>query len=77
MVTDNLTWGDKMSRVIIRFVAVSAALGGLILTGVGVATADSGYSTGGDKPASAEPVCGSGDLDFANGCFLGWGRFFS
>jgi hypothetical protein len=65
-----------MGRVGIRFVAVNAVLGGLILTGVGVASADSGYPTGGDKPSTAEPACGSGDIDFAQGCFLGWGRFF-
>lgn len=65
-----------MRGVIIGSLAAGAVLGGLAFTGVGVAAADSGYPTGGDRSAPAESTCGSGDLDFANGCFLGWGRFF-
>ena len=67
-----------MRRVTIRLVAVNVALGGLILAGVGVATADSGYSTGGERsaPAAAEPICPSSDIDLAHGCILGVGRLF-
>lgn len=70
------TWGDTMRGVIIRSLATTAVLGGIILTGAGVAAADPGRPAGGDNFSSGEPTCGAGDLDFENGCFLGWGRFF-
>jgi hypothetical protein len=65
-----------MRRIIIRCLAVNAVLGGLILTGVGVAAADQGHPGGGGNSSSAEPPCGTSDIDFSQGCFLGWGRFF-
>jgi hypothetical protein len=65
-----------MRRVIIRSVATTAVLGGIILTGAGVAAADPGRPAGGDNSSSAEPACGTSDIDFEHGCFLGWGRFF-
>jgi hypothetical protein len=61
-------------RVIIRFLAIAAVLGGVIFTGVGVAVADQERPVGGDN--SSAPSCGPSDIDFAYGCFLGWGWFF-
>jgi hypothetical protein len=65
-----------MRRVIIRSLATTAVLGGVIFTSVGVAVADQERPTGGDRSAPAEPACGPSELDFTYGCFLGWGRFF-
>ncbi|MGH3784268.1 MAG: hypothetical protein ACRDRO_27530 [Pseudonocardiaceae bacterium] len=74
--TDNSTWGDTMRRVIIRSLATTAVLSGLILTGAGVAAADTARPTGGDDP-SAQTTCGSGNIDFSpGGCFLGSHNFF-
>jgi hypothetical protein len=61
-------------RVITRSLGITVVLSGIILAGTGVAAADPTPPTGGDK-SSAQP-CGAGDLDFAQGCFLGMGRFF-
>ena len=66
--------GDTVRRVIIRFLAIAAVLGGVVVTGTGVAAADQGRPVGGDN--SSAPVCGASDIDFAYGCFLGWGWFF-
>jgi hypothetical protein len=38
------------------------------------AAADQGRPVGGDN--SSAPPCGASDIDFAHGCFFGWGRFF-
>jgi hypothetical protein len=65
-----------MRGVIIRSLATTAVLGGIILTGSGVAAADPGRPTGGNNFSSGEPTCGAGDADFEHGCFFGWGRFF-
>lgn len=71
-----------MRRVIIRSLATTAVFGGIILTGAGaaaadpVAAADPGRPVGGGNSSSAEPTCGTSDIDLAQGCFLGWGRFF-
>jgi hypothetical protein len=67
-------WGDTVRGVIIRLLAIAAVLGGVVFTGAGVAAADQGRPVGGDN--SSAPACGPSDLDFTNGCFLGWGRFF-
>jgi hypothetical protein len=64
-----------MRRVIVRFLAITAVVGGVAFTGAGAAAADQERPVGGDN-SSAPPPCGAGDIDFANGCFLGWGRFF-
>jgi uncharacterized membrane protein YhiD involved in acid resistance len=65
-----------MRRVIVRFLAIAAVLGGVAFTGAGAAAAaDQQRPVGGDN-TSAPPPCPAGDIDFANGCFLGWGRFF-
>jgi hypothetical protein len=74
-VRSHLNWGDTMRRVIIRFLAAAAVLGGVVFTGAGVAAADQGRPVGGDN--SSAPPCGAGDIDFAHGCFFGWGRTFS
>lgn len=71
----NSTWGNTMRRVIVRFLAIAAVLGGVVFTGAGVAVANQERPVGGDN-TSAPPPCGAGDLDFEHGCFLGWGRFF-
>ena len=63
-----------MRRVIIRSLGITAVLSGIIIAGAGVAAADPAPPTGGDK--SSAPSCGAGDIDFAQGCFLGMGRFF-
>jgi hypothetical protein len=65
-----------MRRVIIRSLATTAVFGGIILTGAGVAAADPGRPVGGDNSSSAEPTCGTSNIDLEQGCFLGWGRFF-
>ena len=72
-----------MRRVMIRSLAITTVLGGIIFTGAGAAAGDPGSSagvptgpgnrTGGDNSSS---TCGASDIDFAHGCFLGWGRFF-
>lgn len=61
-----------MRRGIVRFVAITAVLGGAILTATGVAAADPGRPTGGDNSATCNPS----DLEFEQGCFVGWGPFF-
>lgn len=83
--TDNSTWGDTMRRVIIRSLTATAVLGGIILTGAGVAAAAPGSGAGvaaagpggqvgGDNSSSA--TCGASDIDLKQGCFLGVGRLF-
>ncbi len=74
--TNISTWGDTMRRVIIGSLAATAVLGGTIFTGAGVAAADPERPTGGDNSSSAQPSCGPSDIDFEQGCFLGWGRSF-
>jgi hypothetical protein len=66
--------GDTVRGVIVRVLAVTAVLGGVVFTGAGVAAADQGRPVGGDN--SSAPPCGASDIDIAHGCFLGWGRFF-
>jgi hypothetical protein len=63
-----------MRGVIGRFLVIVAVLGGVVVTGAGVAAADQGRPVGGDN--SSAPPCGTSDIDFAYGCFLGWGWFF-
>lgn len=65
-----------MRRVIMGSLATTAVLGGVILTGAGVAAADTGRPTGGDDPASAQPTCGNTEIDFTKGCFLSPHPFF-
>lgn len=65
-----------MRGVIIRSLATIAVLGGIAFTGAGVAAADTGRPTGGDNSSSAEPSCGASDINFAQGCFFGFGYFF-
>ncbi|MGH3669707.1 MAG: hypothetical protein ACRDSH_03580, partial [Pseudonocardiaceae bacterium] len=60
-----------MRRVIVRALAIAAVLGGVAVAGAGVAAAEQARPVGGDNP-SAQP-CGSGDMDFEHGCFLGMG----
>jgi hypothetical protein len=64
-----------VQRVIIRSLGITVVLSGIIIAGAGVAAAEPAPQTGGDK-SSAQPSCGAGDIDFAQGCFLGMGRFF-
>jgi hypothetical protein len=65
-----------MRRVIIRFLASTAVLGGIILNGAGVAAADPERPAAGGTSASAEPTCGTSNFDLDQGCILGWGRLF-
>lgn len=65
-----------MRRVIIRSLATITVLGGIALTGAGVAAADPGRPTGGDNSSSTAPACGASDINFAQGCFFGFGYFF-
>jgi hypothetical protein len=66
-----------MRRVIIRSLATTAVLSGVILTGAGVAAADTGRPTGGTDPSSEQTTCGSGNLDISpGGCFLGSHHIF-
>jgi hypothetical protein len=69
-----LILGDAVRGVIVRFLVIVAVLGGVVFAGAGVAVADQGRSVGGDN--SSAPPCGASDIDFAQGCFFGWGRFF-
>jgi hypothetical protein len=61
-----------MRRNIIRSLAITTVLGGTLFTAAGVAAADQGRPTGGDK----SPTCSPSDLEFEQGCFAGWGPFF-
>jgi hypothetical protein len=66
-----------MRRVIIRSLATTAMLSGLIFAGAGVAAADTARPTGGDDPSSAQTTCGSGNIDFSpGGCFMGMRHIF-
>ncbi|MDQ2880965.1 MAG: hypothetical protein M3Y48_06850 [Actinomycetota bacterium] len=66
-----------MRRVIIRSLATTAVLSGLILAGAGVAAADTARPTGGTDPSSEQTTCGNGNLDISQGgCFLGSHNFF-
>lgn len=71
-----LNLGDTMRRVIIRSLATTAVLGGVILTGAGVAAADTGRPTGGTGPD--QPTCAPGNIDLSQNCLLapGGGRLF-
>jgi hypothetical protein len=60
---------------IVRFLAITAVLGGIVFPGAGVAAAAQDRPVGGDNTAA--PSCGPSDIDFAQGCFFGWGRFFT
>ena len=69
-----LSLGDTVRGVVVRLLAIAAVLGGVMVTGAGVAAADQQRPVGGDNLSA--PPCGTADLDFARGCFLGWGPFF-
>lgn len=72
--TDNRTWGDTVRRVIVRFLAVAAVLGGVVVTDAGVAAADQKRPVGGDN--SSAPSCKASDIDVDYGCLVGEGPFF-
>lgn len=64
-----------MRGVVVRFLAATAVLGGIMFPGAGVAAASQDRPVGGDNAAA--PPCDSSNIDVAQGCFLGWGRFFA
>jgi hypothetical protein len=57
-----------MRGVIIRSLATTAVVGGVILAGAGVASAGTGSPTGGTD--SDQPACASGSLDISQDCLL-------
>jgi hypothetical protein len=60
---------------IVRFLAIAAVLGGIVFPGAGVAAAAADRPVGGDKATT--PSCDPANVDLANGCFFGVGRFFT
>ncbi|MGH3695679.1 MAG: hypothetical protein ACRDRX_17100 [Pseudonocardiaceae bacterium] len=67
---------DRFDELALNRETTHFAISGIILTDAGVAAADQERPAGGDN-SSTQPSCGAGDIDFAQGCFLGWGRFFT
>ncbi len=69
-----LNLGGHMRRVIIRSLAATAVVGGVILTGAGVAAADTGVGSGTGRPTGGtgadQPTCASDSIDLSPDCFL-------
>lgn len=57
-----------MRGVIIRSLATTAVVSGVILAGAGVASADTGNPTGGT--GSDQPTCQPGNINLTPECFL-------